>query len=121
MKESLNTRESNQKELISFSKPVIDVQATGNQIKFFRKKSGFSVRDIQDIFGFEYPQAVYAWEQGKNVPTIDNLLVLSQLFGVTMDEMVVTRIVEVEIRCAADKAQKLCSKKCDGCRWKLSA
>ena len=65
---------------VTIQKPVVDLKATGAQIKSLRIKYGFSVHDIQTIFGFEYPQAVYAWEQGKNVPTIDNLLVLAHLF-----------------------------------------
>ena len=106
---------------VTFQKPVIDLKATGNKIKSLRIKNGFTVREIQDIFGFEYPQAVYSWEQGKNVPTIDNLLVLSRLFDVSIEEILVSRMVEVEITCSSDKVEKLCSKKCDECKFKLSA
>ena len=52
---------------ITIQKPVVDLKATGKQIKQLRKENGFTVRDIQDVFGFEYPQAIYAWEQGKSV------------------------------------------------------
>lgn len=106
---------------ITFQKPVVDLKSTGNKIKSLRKECGFSVRDIQDVFGFEYPQAVYAWEQGKNVPTIDNLLVLARLFEVSIEEIVISRMVEVEITCNSDKIEKLCNKNCDGCKFKLSA
>ena len=51
----------------------------------------------QVIFGFDYPQAIYAWEQGKNAPTIDNLLVLSYLFGVNISEIVVSSNTEIKI------------------------
>lgn len=108
-------------ENIKFLKPVIDLKGTGTQIKSLRRESGFSVRDIQEIFGFEFPQAVYSWEQGKNVPSIDNLLVLSKLFKVSMDEIIVTRIVEIDIKCSADTAEKICSKNCESCKYKLSA
>jgi len=104
-----------------FLKPIIDLKATGNRIKQLRKECDLSVRDIQDIFGFEYPQAVYAWEQGKSVPTIDNLLVLAKLFNVVIDEIVMTQIVEVEIKCNSDKLKKICDKNCDVCKCKLSA
>lgn len=80
-----------------FLKPVIDLQSTGTKIRFLRKKSGYTVRDIQLIFGFEYPQAVYAWEQGKSIPTIDNLLILSKLFGVAIEDIVMTRNVEIDL------------------------
>lgn len=106
---------------IKFFKPVLDPKATGNQIKTLRKEKGYSVKDIQDVFGFEYPQAVYAWEQGKNVPTIDNLLVLSKVFEVSIEDLLVVRNVEVEIACNSDKVEKLCNKNCDACKYKLSA
>lgn len=106
---------------ITIQKPVVDLKSTGNKIKQLRKESGLSVRDIQDLFGFEYPQAVYAWEQGKNVPTIDNLLVLARLFEVSIEEIVISRMVEVEITCNSDKIEKLCSKNCNGCKYKLTA
>lgn len=79
-------------------RPVIDLQKTGEKIKNLRKISGYSVRDLQEIFGFEYPQAVYSWEQGKNVPTIDNLLILSQLFSVPIETIVVTNLVEIYVK-----------------------
>lgn len=108
-------------EKVKFLKPVIDLNATGNKIKNLRKNSGFSVRDIQEIFGFDYPQAVYAWEQGKNVPTIDNLLVLSKLFDSSIEELIITRTVEIEVCCSADLAKKICNKNCDSCKYKLTA
>ena len=106
---------------VTFQKPVIDLKATGNKIKSLRIERGYTVKDIQNIFGFEYPQAVYSWEQGKNVPTIDNLLVLARLFDASIEEIVVSRMVEVKITCSSDKVEKLCSRKCDGCKFKLSA
>ena len=106
-------------ERIRFFKPVIDIEATGNQIKFLRKKCGFSVRDIQSVFGFEYPQAVYAWEQGKNIPSIDNLLVLSILFNVPVEQLVISKTVEVEINSMPAVADRL--KKQNICKPKLSA
>ena len=80
-------------------KPVVDLKATGAQIKLLRTKFGYTVHDIQTIFGFEYPQAIYAWESGKNIPTIDNLLVLAHLFDVTVEEIVIQRMVESETSC----------------------
>lgn len=99
----------------TFLRPVIDLRETGLQIKKLRKICGFSVKDIQDIFGFEYPQAVYSWEQGKNVPTIDNLLILAKLFGVSIEEIVQVRNVEIKISCSKNKNS--CDKKqCKNCK-----
>lgn len=108
-------------EKIKFLKPVIDLKATGSRIKEIRKDRGFTVKDIQDIFGFEFPQAVYAWEQGKNVPTIDNLIVLGRIFNVSIEELIATKIVEIDIVCSESTVNKICNKKCDTCKWKMSA
>ena len=77
------------------SKPIIDLEKNGEQIKRLRTLNGFSVHDI--LFGFEYPQAIYAWEQGKSVPTIDNLLILATIFNVAVEEIIITHIVEIEL------------------------
>ena len=68
---------------------TIDMVATGKNITRLRKESGLSVRDLAEIFGFTTPQAVYKWQHGTAIPTIDNLVVLAAVFGVTMDEIVV--------------------------------
>jgi transcriptional regulator with XRE-family HTH domain len=49
-----------------------------------------SVRDLQDVFGFATPQAIYKWQHGTAMPTLDNLVVLAAVFGVTMDDIIVT-------------------------------
>ena len=69
--------------------PVIDMRGTGLKITQLRKASGKSVKDLQDIFGFGTPQAIYKWQQGAAMPTIDNLIVLSVIFRVSLDEIIV--------------------------------
>ena len=70
--------------------PVIDLIATGKNIKKFREASGISVRDIQNVLGFTNPQAIYKWQKGECLPTIDNLVILAAVLGVTIDEILVT-------------------------------
>ena len=69
--------------------PVIDVRETGRKIEAFRKNSGLTVKDLQEYFGFEYPQAIYKWQHGECLPTVDNLLALSQLLGVKIEDLLV--------------------------------
>ena len=73
--------------------PVIDLSATGKNIIALRKARGLTVRDIQNFFGFEEPQAVYKWQQGKSLPTVDNLLALSVLLGVSIEQILVCKTV----------------------------
>ena len=74
--------------------PTIDLVATGKNIIKLREESGLSVRDLQNIFGFATPQAIYKWQHGTALPTIDNLIVLSTIFKVSMEEII---IIETKI------------------------
>lgn len=69
--------------------PVIDLRATGQNIKTLRKAAGLSVRDLQAILGFTNPQAIYKWQNGDSLPSIDNLVILAAVLGVTIDEILV--------------------------------
>ncbi len=71
------------------SLPYIDVAATGNNIARMRKRMGMTVQDLQDVFGFATPQAIYKWQRGDALPTLDNLVILASVFGTTMDAIVI--------------------------------
>ena len=72
-----------------FMMPTIDMVATGKNIERLRKVAGLSVRDLQDVFGFATPQAIYKWQHGTAMPTIDNLVVLAALLQVKVDDILV--------------------------------
>jgi len=67
--------------------PCIDLKATGNRIKELRKERNLRVQDISDYMGFMEPQAVYKWQRGESLPSVDNLFALSRLFGIPMEEI----------------------------------
>ena len=69
--------------------PVIDLIETGKNIKRIREASGVSVRDIQKILGFTNPQAIYKWQKGECLPSIDNLVILAAVLEVSIDEIIV--------------------------------
>ena len=69
--------------------PTIDMIKTGQNIGRLRKQAGLSVKDLQNIFGFATPQAIYKWQQGVALPTIDNLVVLAAVLRVQMDDILV--------------------------------
>jgi transcriptional regulator with XRE-family HTH domain len=81
----------------TFLRPVLDVDATGAKIKSLMNQRGITPRQLQIILNFPYVQTVYNWFSGKNMPTIDNLIVLAQVLGVTVDEIIVTKMVDIEI------------------------
>lgn len=72
-----------------FVMPTIDMVATGKNIEMLRKAAGISVRDLQDVFGFGTPQAIYKWQHGAAMPTIDNLVVLAAVLQVKIDDILV--------------------------------
>ena len=69
--------------------PVIDMVATGANIKHLRIERGLTVRDLQRYFAFQEPQAIYKWQRGESLPSVDNLYALGVLFDVSMDEILV--------------------------------
>ena len=69
--------------------PVIDLPATGANIRRLRQTKGLSVRALQQFFGFEEPQAIYKWQRGQSLPTVDNLYALSTLLDVPMNDILV--------------------------------
>ena len=71
--------------------PAVDLRATGQNITRFRQAAGYSVRDLQAVFGFGTPQAIYKWQRGETMPTIDNLVVLAAVFQVRIDEIIAVK------------------------------
>lgn len=69
--------------------PTINMVATGKNINKLRKQAGISVKQLQDVLGFNTPQAIYKWISGVSMPTIDNLVILAAVLGVTIDEIIV--------------------------------
>lgn len=62
---------------------------TGKHIKELMSKNGYTVKDIQNVMGFEQPQAVYKWLSGKSLPNIDNLVILSKLLNTQIENILV--------------------------------
>lgn len=69
--------------------PMIDMVRTGQNIKRLRKIAGVSVKDLQEVFGFNSPQAIYKWQHGTALPTIDNMVVLARVLRVRIDDILV--------------------------------
>lgn len=74
--------------------PTINMAKTGQNISALRTKAGLSVKDLQDVFGFATPQAIYKWQHGAALPTIDNLVVLAAVFDVSIDSILVLDTAE---------------------------
>ena len=68
---------------------TIDMKATGENIRAFIKKNKMKITEVQAAFGFNTPQAIYKWMRGDTIPTIDNIVVLADIFGVGIGDIVV--------------------------------
>lgn len=89
--------------------PVIDPVATGENIVRLRKTRGLTVRDLQAYFGFEEPRAIYKWQHGASLPTVDNLYALSVLLEVPMDEILVPARSKLNMIVCEQQARACCS------------
>ncbi len=69
--------------------PDVNAKATGERIKQLMSDAEKTVRDMQGIFDFKTPQAIYKWLYGTSLPTIGHLAILAAVLGVSMDEIVV--------------------------------
>ncbi len=89
--------------------PVIDPTATGANILRLRKEKGLTVRDMQAYFGFEEPQAIYKWQRGKSLPSVDNLYALGALLEVPMEEILVPTKQQLNIVLCGQQDSSCCS------------
>lgn len=71
--------------------PDIDMKKTGERIHRLSQECGWSVREIQEYLCLSCPQPVYRWFKGQTLPSVNHLYALSHLFGVHMEELLVSR------------------------------
>lgn len=88
--------------------PIIDVAATGSNIRRLRQERGYTIKELQTYFGFEEPRAIYKWQSGKTLPSVDNLYALCVLFGVPMEEILVP-VANNILRFSEQQAAACCS------------
>ena len=69
--------------------PIINMEKTGENIARLRMKSGLSVRQLQEIFGFSTPQAIYKWQRGVVLQAVDYLVILAEVFQVQIEDILV--------------------------------
>ncbi len=69
--------------------PTVDLVRTGQNICRLRKQAGLSTADLQTALGLSSPRAIFKWQRGDCLPTVDNLVILAALFGVRIDDILV--------------------------------
>ena len=64
---------------------------TGQNIQSMRQQRGITVRQLQGMLGFTTPQAIYNWQHGVSLPTVDNLVALASIFAVPVETILKIR------------------------------
>lgn len=68
-----------------------DMLMTGQLIKRLVNEGGYSVSEVQERLGLSCPQPIYRWYKGQNMPSVDNLFILSSMLGLHMEDMLIQR------------------------------
>lgn len=66
----------------------VNLIKTGERIRQLRIERGLTAKQITDALGL-VPQTYYKWVWGKSVPSVDNLVMLADLFEVKVDDIIV--------------------------------
>ena len=65
----------------------IDLEATGRKIKELRNKNKLRVSDLAEIL-HSSENTIFKWQRGECLPSMDNLVVLKEVFNTSMDEII---------------------------------
>ena len=83
---------------MEYSSLGIDMEQTGLKIAEECRKQGVSVRELQELFGFAAPNAIYRWLRGEALPTVDHLVILARALHLPMEDLLVLKGSEQEHR-----------------------
>ena len=70
--------------------PDIDVKATGLNICSRLEAHEILKSELRLYLGYTSAEAIYRWPEGKNLPTLQNLHAISQILGMSINELLVT-------------------------------
>lgn len=62
---------------------------TGKNIRKLLAEYGITVRDVQEELELDSPQSVYKWLNGKALPSLENLMILSSMLDMPMEQILV--------------------------------
>lgn len=79
----------------TFINYMIDLEATGKNIRNIMKITGYTARELERLIGCTQ-MTFFNWQEGKNLPSLDNLLRLSGILKTPMEKIVVFRKFQEE-------------------------
>jgi len=66
------------------------------RLKFHRKKAGFSQSSLAELLQISR-QSISKWENGRGYPGLDNLILLSELYGLSVDDLLKEKLKKKNI------------------------
>lgn len=66
----------------------INMEKTGQKIRELRIQKAITAEHLAEIMGIT-SQAVFRWQNGKAMPSLDNMLLLASIFDVKVEDIVV--------------------------------
>ena len=85
--------------------PYIDNEATGKNITHLREEAGLSVSQLQERLCYTSPQAIYKWQRGASMPSLDNLVALASILGVRVDDILMVRVGDALVTAGAERKE----------------
>ena len=76
---------------MEYSTLALDTKQTGQRIAQVMQEKGVTVRQLQRVYGFEAPNAIYRWLRGSALPTVDHLVIHAHALDVRVDDLLVIR------------------------------
>lgn len=73
---------------------IIDLYETGGKLRAQRLKNGMSAAYVSDALGLSTRTALYKWEKGDSLPTVDHLLDLMHIYKCSLDDLVVYKWID---------------------------
>lgn len=65
---------------------MIDIAQTGRNIAYLRRRKQMTQLQLSEAVSVSH-QAVSKWERGVALPDVETVLLLSRLFGVSMEDL----------------------------------
>lgn len=75
----------------------IDMQRTGEQLKILLESAGYTPRMIKEYLHLSCVQPIYRWYKGMILPSVDNLLMLSELLNIHMEDFIVKKNADIVV------------------------
>ena len=69
----------------------LDMLMTGKLLRNEIRRSGYSIKELQEKLNLSCPQPIYRWLNGQIMPSLDHLYILSGILGIRMEDLLMPR------------------------------